>query len=137
MDDCGFLFIHEEGVGPPKPVTKSLIKMHVMDKAVLQREALRSKSTNKRGCTTERRQRRQATSFSAAADTLLAHLTYSKQTFVVDRYVGTESPQSLAGIGEMLQLSGLDVKRDGVTKFLLHHCKTYLPWSSKERSKPS
>lgn len=127
MDDGGFLFIHEEGAGSHKPVTRSLIKMHVMDKVVLQRQALRSKSTNNRGRTAERRQQRQATSFSAAADSLPAHSTHSQQTFVVDRYVGTESLQSLAGIGEMLQLSGLDVKRDEVTKFLLHHCKIYLP----------
>lgn len=34
MEEGSFLFIEEQGRGPHGPITKSLIKMHVMDRVV-------------------------------------------------------------------------------------------------------
>lgn len=54
MSTGGFVFIQEEGTGSHKPVTKSLIKMHVMDRVVMQRRALKQEHRDDDTDATER-----------------------------------------------------------------------------------
>jgi hypothetical protein len=56
MDTGDFVFIQEMGTGSHRPVTKSLIKMHVMDRVVMQRRARKEESSDDRDRTTGRNQ---------------------------------------------------------------------------------
>lgn len=46
MDPGEFVFIQEMGTGSHRPKTKSLIKMHVMDRVVMKRRALKEESSD-------------------------------------------------------------------------------------------
>lgn len=52
MDPGEFVFIQEMGTGSRRPKTKSLIKMHVMDRVVMKRRA-REESGHRRDHTAE------------------------------------------------------------------------------------
>ncbi|KAL7910588.1 hypothetical protein GGI35DRAFT_449132 [Trichoderma velutinum] len=102
MSTSGFVFIQEKGTGSHKPVTKSLIKMHVMDRVVMQRRALKQEY---RDDDTDAAERDQPPSLE---------LRISHNDF-----------RSLAGIDNMLRLSGLSVEVNTQTRFLLHHFLNY------------
>lgn len=48
-----FVFIQEMGTGSHRPKTKSLIKMHVMDRVVMKRQARKEESGHGRDYTAE------------------------------------------------------------------------------------
>lgn len=48
MDPGEFVFIQEMGTGSHRPMTKSLIKMHVMDRVVMKRRAPKEESSHGR-----------------------------------------------------------------------------------------
>ncbi|KAL7940779.1 hypothetical protein V8C42DRAFT_336524 [Trichoderma barbatum] len=102
MDTGDFVFIQEKGTGSHKPVTKSLIKMHVMDGVVMKRRALKQENSVADDNTTERHR-------NASSERRTSH----------------KDIRSLAGIDDMLRLSGLSVEVNAQTRFLLHHFLNY------------
>lgn len=55
MDPGEFVFIQEMGTGSHKSKTKSLIKMHVMDRVVMKRQARKEEPGHRRDHTAESR----------------------------------------------------------------------------------
>lgn len=53
MNPGEFVFIQEMETGAHRPKTKSLIKMHVMDRVVMKRRALKEESSGGRDRTAE------------------------------------------------------------------------------------
>ncbi|PKK49693.1 hypothetical protein CI102_7251 [Trichoderma harzianum] len=90
MSNGGFVFIQEEGTGSHKPVTKSLIKMHVMDRVVMQRRALKQEHRDD--------------------DILIVNVPHSDQAPSLEHHISHNDLRSLAGIDNMLRLSGLSVE---------------------------
>ncbi|KAL6796472.1 hypothetical protein J3E68DRAFT_401051 [Trichoderma sp. SZMC 28012] len=102
MSNGGFVFIQEEGTGSHKPVTKSLIKMHVMDRVVMQRRALKQEHRDDDADATE-----------------------GDQAPSLEHHISQNDLRSLAGIDNMLRLSGLSIEVNTQTRFLLHHFLNY------------
>lgn len=123
MSNGGFVFIQEEGTGSHKPVTKSLIKMHVMDRVVMQRRALKQDHRDDDADATEG-QVHFLYSSQRHDKILVVNVPHSDQAPSLEHHISHNDLRSLAGIDNMLRLSGLSVEVNTQTRFLLHHCKS-------------
>ncbi|KAL7929311.1 hypothetical protein V8C35DRAFT_331697 [Trichoderma chlorosporum] len=107
-----FVFIQEKGTGSHKPATKFLIKMHVMDRVVMQKKAPKQEHSNNNKYETERQ-------------FLVVNAILSDRAASLNRRTSHSDFRSFAGIDDMLRLSGLSVEINAQTRFLLHQFLNY------------
>ncbi|UKZ72323.1 uncharacterized protein TrAtP1_013266 [Trichoderma atroviride] len=105
MDPGEFVFIQEMGTGSHKPKTKSLIKMHVMDRVVMKRRGRKEEPSRGRDLTAE----------SSRGD----------QSSSINQYVEHDDLRPTVGVDDMLRLSGFSLQVNTQTKILLHHFLNY------------
>ncbi|EHK46148.1 hypothetical protein TRIATDRAFT_308158 [Trichoderma atroviride IMI 206040] len=90
MDPGEFVFIQEMGTGSHKPKTKSLIKMHVMDRVVMKRRGRKEEPSRGRDLTAE----------SSRGD----------QSSSINQYVEHDDLRPTVGVDDMLRLSGFSLQ---------------------------
>ncbi|KAK0755672.1 LOW QUALITY PROTEIN: hypothetical protein N5P37_011784 [Trichoderma harzianum] len=128
MGTGDFVFIQEKGTGSHKSGTKSLIKMHVMDRVVMQRRALKQEHSddNSNRDTTEW----QVTFFyppNCFEKSLVVNIVLSDRAALLEHHTNHNNFRCITGIDDMLRLSGHSIEVNTQTKFLLHHYLNYRP----------